>query len=110
MDNFFTHTLADLSFDHVKEENGEDENPFIDDLFNDRLTDVGHIQLIPVQNRLRITASVGNEEHKTYDIITPRLEFLKFIFKHTNPKVKRALHFYYKNSPDARAQHRESKD
>jgi hypothetical protein len=110
MDNFFTHTLADLTLGKTAELSGSDENPFIADLFNDKLTEVGHIHFVPAQNRIRITASVSNEEAKTYHIVEPRLEFLKFIFENTNNKVKKAVRFYFQNSPDAKKQYRESKE
>jgi len=109
MDNYFTHTLVDLTLAETSQHNGTDENPFIADLFNDKLTEVGHIHLIPHQNRIRITAAVSNEETKTYYIVEPRLEFLKFIFENTNRKVKKAIRFYFQNSPDARKQYREKR-
>ena len=105
MDNYFTYTYADITFKDISEREGQDENPFIADLFNEKLTEVGHIHLIPSQNRIEITATISNEETKIYSITEPRLEFLKFIFENSNDKVKRAVRSYFKNSPDAQKQY-----
>jgi len=110
MDNFFTQTMADLVFKKVPTQKGTDEHPFLADLFNDKITEVGHIQLLPLQNKLCITATTIQDEQKIYYITEPRLEFLKFVFENTNGKVKRAMRFYFQNSPDAKRQHREAKN
>lgn len=109
MDNYFTHTLANLCFKAVADENGTDENAFISDLFNDEVAEVGHIQLVPTQNRLRINVSLTDGEVKNYNILEPRVEFLRFIFDNSNVKVKKAIRFYFQNSPNAQEQHEASK-
>lgn len=105
-ENYFADTFANLVFDKVPNKQGENEHPFISDLFNDKIAEVGHIQLIPNQNRLCITAGLNNEEQKIYYINEPRLEFLKFVFENSNRKVKKAIRFYFQNSPDARKQYK----
>jgi hypothetical protein len=110
MNNYFTHTLADLTFKKISTHSGVDENHFVADLFNEKLSEIGHIHLIPAQNQVRITASMLNGEQKIYYITKPRIEFLKFIFENTNQKIKKSIRFYFQNSPDAQNQSRESKD
>jgi len=110
MNNFFTQTMANLSFSAVAPQDGTDEHPFISDLFNDVITEVGHIQLIPAQNRLRLTCLRNDGEHQVYHIVKPRLEFLKFVFHNTNPQVKKAIRFYFQNSSDAQKQNTEAKE
>lgn len=115
MDNFFTHTWATVSYAKVKTHEGTDEHPFIADLFNDHITEVGHIQFIPDQDQLRVTCNRADGEQQKYYITAPRLEFLKFIFHNTNSAVKKAVRFYFKHSKNAqeqsaenqRAQHKE---
>lgn len=109
MDNYFTNTLANIITKQIKEiKTGEDEHSFIADLFNEELVEVGHIQFIPAQNRICITATVSREEDKTYHIKQPKLEFLKFVFENANHKVKKAVRYYFLNSPDAQEQNREN--
>lgn len=109
-DNFFTHTFADLTFDKIPDKKGEDEHPFISDLFNDKIAEVGHIHLVPMQNRICITAGLNNEEQKVYHITTPKLEFLKFVFENANRKLKKAVRFYFQHSPDAKKQYKDNKE
>ena len=108
MDNYFTNTLVDITMQKTAQRtSGEDENPFIADLFNEKLVEIGHIQFIPMQNRIRITATISNEEAKIYNINQPRLEFLKFLFDNTGRKIKKAVRFYFLNSPNAQQQNAE---
>lgn len=101
MNNCFTNTFTNIT---TKETSMPikctDENTFLDDLFSDKLTDVGYIQFIPKQNRICITATISKEEHQTYQILKPRLEFLKFMFKNSNEKVKKGVRHYFTNSDD----------
>lgn len=108
MDNFFSHTWAAVTFSKVKKHDGADEHPFIADLFNDHITEVGHIQFIPAHNQLRVTCNRSDGEQQVYYINSPRLEFLRFVFQNTNNSVKRAIRLYFKNSPSAQEQHAES--
>lgn len=109
MDNFFTNTMANISFKTVAPHDGTDEHPFISDLFNDLITEVGHIQFIPPQNCLRLTVARADGDLQMYYINEPKLEFLKFLFHNTNKQVKKAIRFYFQNSTDAQKQHRETK-
>jgi len=95
MNNYFTATLANIIFKPIPQPNKEtDEKPFIDDLFHEKIAEVGHIRLAPGQNSVCITVNMSAGEVKAYHITEPRMEFLKFIFENTNRSVKKALRFY----------------
>lgn len=104
MNNFFSDTLVDISFRTPAQKKTTDEHPFIADLYNDEIVDVGHIHLVPLQNRICLTAATANGEQKSYNIKEPRLEFLKFVFDNSNIRVKKAIRFYFQNSNNAQNQ------
>lgn len=112
MNSYFSNTLVDTTLTKASySAQNSDEHQFIADLFNEKLVEVGHIQFIPKQNRICLNAMISREEEKTYHIFKPRLEFLKFLFEHTPNKAKKAVRFYFLNSPDAQHQRKErSKD